>query len=409
MSGAPEGGAGTGLLSGASPLVVVVGSGGVGKTTLAAALGLRSARQGRDTLVMTFDPSLRLKDALGVTDEARDREVPVPVPMDPGPQDGEAGGTGLEGGTIVRTGTLEASLLDPRRTFDRLVERYAPDEAARRRILENRFYRHLAGTLSGVLEYMAVERLFEVSREERYSQVVLDTPPTTQALDFLEAPARIVGFLESGALKIALRDWFDEEGHLKASTGWRFLDRKIEHLLDRVIGLEFLREMLEFFQSFGPLYDGFRERAGEVEELLKSERTRFVLVAGPGEERIPDTLFFARKLREAGYSLGPIVVNRLHPPFDERSRPAAAGAEESAGPGTAVGRGASPCTPDGRALFAWLGEQDRRGFEQLRSLLHEEQPLVGLPLQAEEPTDLAALDALGRELLRRLDEPAEPS
>ena len=303
MSGGPERGGGA-LLSGESPLVVVVGSGGVGKTTLAAALGLRSARAGRDTLVMTFDPSLRLKDALGVTDEARDREVPVPVPTGGGRRRPEAG-------------LLEASLLDPRRTFDRLVERYAPDEAARRRILENRFYRHLAGTLSGVLEYMAVERLFEVSREERYEQVILDTPPTTQALDFLEAPARIVGFLESGALKIALRDWFDDEGHLKASTGWKFLDRKIEHLLDRVIGLEFLREMLEFFQSFGPLYDGFRERAGEVEELLKSRRTRFVLVAGPGEERIPDTLFFARKLREAGYNLGPIVVNRVHPSFPE--------------------------------------------------------------------------------------------
>jgi len=378
VSAGPERGGGA-LLSGESPLVVVVGSGGVGKTTLAAALGLRSARAGRDTLVMTFDPSLRLKDALGVTDEARDREVPVPVP------------TGQEGGDGRETGLLEASLLDPRRTFDRLVERYAPDEAARRRILENRFYRHLAGTLSGVLEYMAVERLFEVSREGRYEQIILDTPPTTQALDFLEAPARIVGFLESGALKIALRDWFDDEGHLKASTGWKFLDRKIEHLLDRVIGLEFLREMLEFFQAFGPLYDGFRERAGEVEELLKSTRTRFVLVAGPGEERIPDTLFFARKLREAGYSLGPIVVNRVHPSF-----PGEEGRLEDGG---------SRCTPDGRALFAWLGAQDRRGFEQLRSLVHAEQPLVGLPLQPEEPTDLASLDALGTELLRRLDEP----
>jgi len=388
VSGAAGIGSGA-LLSGESPLVVVVGSGGVGKTTLAAALGLRSARRGRDTLVMTFDPSLRLKDALGVSDEARDREVPVAVPVA-----GPAGEEDDERGDGV--GLLEASLLDPRRTFDRLVERYAPDEAARRRILENRFYRHLAGTLSGVLEYMAVERLFEVSREERYEQVILDTPPTTQALDFLEAPARIVAFLESGALKIALRDWFDEAGHLKASTGWKFLDRKIEHLLDRVIGLEFLREMLEFFQSFGPLYDGFHERAGEVEELLKSTRTRFMLVAGPGEERIPDTLFFARKLREAGYNLGPIVVNRVHPSFPE----------EEARLG---GRGASPCTPDGRALFAWLGAQDRRGLEQLRSLVQAEQPLVGLPLQAEEPTDLASLDTLGSDLLRRLGEPDRSS
>lgn len=364
------------LLSGESPLLVVVGSGGVGKTTLAAALGLRSARQGRHTLVMTFDPSLRLKDALGVTEEAREREVPVPVP--PGAGD-EAGGSAV----------LEASLLDPRRTFDRLVERYAPDPEARRRILENRFYRHLAGTLSGVLEYMAVERLFEVWREGRYEQVILDTPPTRQALEFLEAPARIVSFLESGALRIAMRDWFDEEGHLKASTGWKVLDRRIERLLDRVIGLEFLREMLEFFQSFGPLYDGFRERARDVEELLKADRTRFVLVSGPGEERISDTLFFARRLRDTGHALGPIVVNRIHPDFPQEEARL-----ESGPPG---------CTPDGRRLFSWLGAQDRAGLEQLRGLVGSDQEVVGVSLQPEEPTDLESLDRLGSELVDRLD------
>jgi len=364
------------LLSGDTPLVVVVGSGGVGKTTLAAAIGLRSARSGRDTLVMTFDPSLRLKDALGVTEEARDREVAVPV------EEARAAG-----------GRLDASLLDARRTFDRLVERYAPDDDARRRILGNRFYRHLAGTLSGVLEYMAVERLFEVAKEGRYAQVILDTPPTRQALDFLEAPSRIVGFLESGALKIALKDWFDEDGHLKAATGWKFLDRKLEGLLDRVIGLDFLREMLEFFQSFGPLYDGFRERAGEVEELLKSDRTLFLLVAGPGEERIPDTLFFARRLQEAGYRLGPIVVNRMHPAFpQEEERFVGLPPEAAAG-----------CSTDGRRLFAWLGAEDRKGMEQLRSLVSAEQPVIALPLQPEEPTDLEALDRLGGELLARLE------
>ncbi|HUF77497.1 MAG TPA: ArsA-related P-loop ATPase, partial [Thermoanaerobaculia bacterium] len=284
-----------------APLLVVVGSGGVGKTTLAAALGIHSALRGRDTLVMTFDPSLRLKDALGVGEEARDREVEVPL-----------AGIG-RAGRGAGAGRLDASLLDARRTFDRLVERYAPDEEARRRILANRFYRHLAGTLSGVLEYMAVERLFEVAREGRYQQVILDTPPTRQALDFLEAPSRIVRFLDSGALKLALRDWFDESGRLRPGTGLGFLGRRLEGLLDRVVGLDFLRDMLEFFQAFGPLFDGFRSRARQVEELLASERTRFLLVAGPGRERIPDTLFFARRLREASYRLGPLVVNRVHP------------------------------------------------------------------------------------------------
>jgi len=182
------------------PLLVVVGGGGVGKTTLAAALGLVSAREGRDTLVMTFDPSARLKDALGVGEAARDRDVVV------------ATGTG---------GRLHASLLDARATFDRLVRRYAPDEASCRRILENHFYQQLAGNLAGILEYMAVERLFEVVAQRRYDRVVLDTPPTRQALDFLEAPERMIAFLERGALEIALRRWFDERGRLRATSRLR--------------------------------------------------------------------------------------------------------------------------------------------------------------------------------------------
>lgn len=347
------------LISAEHPLLVVVGSGGVGKTTLAAALGLASAQAGQDTLVMTFDPSARLKDALGVGEEARDREVAVPADL---------------------PGRLDASLLDPGRTFDRLVRRYAPDEAAARRILDNRFYRHLSGTLAGVLEYMAVERLFEVAREGRYQQVVLDTPPTRQALDFLEAPARILGFLDSGVLKVALKTWFDEAGQLKPVSRLGFLGRRLERYLDDVVGLDLLREMSEFFQAFGPLYDGFRERAREVEELLASPRTRFILVTGPGEERIPDAMFFARRLLAAGYHLGPLVVNRVHPRLEVR-RPGSGG------------------EADGLALLAWLGERDHRGLGELRMLAGSERPLIEVPLLPEEPTSLPALADLGRFLV----------
>ncbi len=367
-----------------SPLLVVVGSGGVGKTTIAAALGLRSAREGRDTLVMTFDPSLRLKDTLGVGEEAREREVPV----DLGALAGASGERGAD------WGRLDASLLDARLTFDRLVERYAPDEAARRRILDNRFYQHLAGGLAGTLEYMAVERLFEVAREGRYERIILDTPPTRQALDFLEAPSRIVAFLDSGALKIALRDWFDERGRLEPGRGLGFLARRLEGILDRVVGLDFLQDMLEFFQAFGPLFEGFRERAGRVEALLGSEETRFLLVSGPGEERIPDTLFFARRLAERGYRLGPVVVNRVHPEFPALGERL----------GEAPPAGGEACRPSGPELFAWLGAQDRRGVEHLRELMEGEagRRVVPVPLQPEEPTTLEALDALGAELAERL-------
>ena len=356
------------LLSDRHPLMIFVGSGGVGKTTLAAAAGVLSAREGKNTLVMTFDPSLRLKQALGVGEEAKTREVPV---------------------ALDAPGTLHASLLDARQTFDRLIERYAPDEEARRRVLENRFYQHLSGTLGGILEYMAVERLFEVAMDGRYQQIILDTPPTRQALDFLEAPSRIVGFLDSGALRVALKGWFDEEGRLKAASRWGALGRRAERFLDEVVGMDLLRDMAEFFQAFGPLYEGFRQRATEVEALLRSPKTQFVLVSGPGEERIPDTLFFARRLEQSGYHLGPIVVNRVHPRFLLDGAPPPSG---------------DPCHPNGWELLAWAGERDQRGLIELAKLLAREQPVVDLPLLPEEPTDLPSLEALGRQLEGRLVE-----
>ena len=344
-------------------LVVVVGAGGVGKTTLAASLGLASARSGRATLGMTFDPSLRLKDALGVGDHARDREVPV------------------DAGT---PGKLAASLLDAKQTFDRLVRRYAPDEAAANRILTNRFYEQLAGNLGGILEYMAVARLFEVAADDRYGRVILDTPPTRQALDFLEAPSRIVGFLDSGALKLALRQWFDEKGRLKPTAHLGILGRGVEGFLDRMVGMDLLREMAEFFQAFGPLFTGFRGRAEEVQALLKSPQTTFVLVTGPAEERVPEALFFARHLLDRGYHLGPLVVNMVHP------------------------RGSTdlltrPDLGDGARLLSWLGERDYRGVAAFRRLLEHGQALVDVPLLTREPTDLGSLEVLGRLVSEKLE------
>jgi anion-transporting ArsA/GET3 family ATPase len=344
------------------PLLIVVGAGGVGKTTLAAALGLRSAAAGLETLVMTFDPSLRLKDTLGVGESALDAEVRV--------------SSGTSAG-------LWASLLDARRTFDRLVERHAPDAAARDRILTNPYYRNLAGSLAGILEYMAVERLWEAAQAGRWRRIVLDTPPTRQALDFLEAPERIIGFLDSGALRIALKPWFDQDGRFKAGGRWGALGRGFEAWLNEVVGLDLLRDMSEFFRAFAPLFAGFRERAAEVQKLLRDPGTTFLLVAGPGEERNADTLFFARRLLERGYRLGPIVVNRVHP-------------LAAAPPPT------RPDPADGRALLGWLGKRDHRGVAALRGLLSPSQQLVDLPLLPAEPVDLDSLGALGEQLERRL-------
>lgn len=338
------------------PLLVVVGAGGVGKTTLSAALAVASARAGADTLVMTFDPSRRLKDTLGVGLAAADREVPV---------------------RVHARGSLHASLLDAGTTFDRLVARYSPDNAAAERIFGNRFYRHLSGSLAGILEYMAVERLFEVSEEESYSRIILDTPPTRQALDFLQAPDRIVQFLDSGALRIALRPWFDRRGRLRGGV----VGRGMAVMLDRLVGIGLLRDMAEFFQAFAPLYQGFRERAEAVRALLRDRSTAFLLVAGPGEERNPDTMFFARRLVQEGYHLRAVVANQLHPPL----------------PAAALPRPA----PEGLQLLAWQGERDQHGFQRLKELLPDH-PVAELPLLPEPPTGLDQLGELGRDLLRRL-------
>ncbi len=356
------------------PLVIVVGGGGVGKTTLAAALGLVSAEAGHDTLVMTFDPSRRLKDTLGIDESAGGAEVEVKA---------ATGGAGQ----------LCASLLDARETFDRLVDRYAPTPEARDRILNNRYYDHLAGHLGGLLEYIAVERLYEVASERRYSRLVLDTRPAREASDCPEAPQRVVDFLDSGALKIALRPWFDGEGHLHAASGvlarLGFVDRRLEGFFDRVVGLQLLRDMSEFFRAFEPLFAGFRERAAKVRELLASPGTVFVLVAGPGEQRIPDTLFFARRLREAGFHLGPVVVNRVHPEF-----PPAPGGEDD---------------DEGHRLFHWLGARRQRAVGELRRRLTAGQPLAVLPLVPHEPTDLASLAAFGHDFQQSLRDAGDTS
>ncbi|MEO1368274.1 MAG: ArsA-related P-loop ATPase, partial [Acidobacteriota bacterium] len=354
--------------------------GGVGKTTVAASMGLVSARAGVDTLVMTFDPSLRLKDALGVDQASEEEEVEVPL-GDARP--GDAGGGDADQGAVAgEKGSLFASLLDARRTFDRLVARYAPDDASRDRILTNEYYGHLAGHLGGILEYMAVERLYEVSTQGRYDRIILDTPPTAQAIEFLEAPSRVVSFLESGALKIALRPWFDGKGKLKVASGMGFLGRGIESFLDRVVGLDLLRDMSEFFLAFEPLFDGFKDRAVEVERLLGSDKALFVLVTGPGEGRVGDSLFFARRLREAGYRLGPVVVNRMHPTY--------------------VGPELGGRLAEGDQLFRWLGSRHQGGLAELRRRLPGDR-VVALPLEADEPTDLTALESLGRRLVERLE------
>jgi anion-transporting ArsA/GET3 family ATPase len=277
-------------------VLVVCGSGGVGKTTTAAALGVQAALRGRRVLVCTIDPSRRLATSLGL-----DR-----LPDKPRVLDLDRVAPGRDG-----KGALWAMTLDTKRTFDALVEKHAATEAARRRILENRFYKQVSSALAGSHEYMAMEKLLELTADERFDLVILDTPPTRHALDFLEAPERLMGFLDTGILRWFLKPYF-VAGRLtlKVATRTGALAMKI---VDNMLGLQFLQDLSEFFLAFEGMYAGFKERAGRVRDLLRSAEAGFVLVASPAPLTLDEALYFHQRLRDNRMPFVAFVVNRVHP------------------------------------------------------------------------------------------------
>ena len=288
-------------------IVVVCGSGGVGKTTTAAALAVRAARAGRRVLVCTIDPSRRLATSLGLTQlSGRPRAIdlkrlPPPPPPAPG-------------------GTLHAMVLDVKSTFDDLVTRHTTDEAARERILGNRFYRHVSAAVAGSHEYMAMEKLLDLAADEAYDLVVLDTPPTRHALDFLEAPDRLLDFLDTSTLRWFLRPYF-VAGRLTVRVATRTGAAAIK-LADRFLGMQFLQDLSEFFLAFEGMYAGFKERAQRVHALLRDPSAGFVLVSGPSPLALEEALYFHRRLSEKSMPFVAFVVNRVHtdPARETRSR-----------------------------------------------------------------------------------------
>jgi anion-transporting ArsA/GET3 family ATPase len=275
-------------------VIVVCGSGGVGKTTVAAALGLRAALKGRRVLVCTIDPSRRLATSLGLSQlSARPRALD------------------LRRFEPAEGGSMSAMMLDTKSTFDALVTRYATDEASRKRILENRFYKQVSAALAGSYEYMAMEKLLELTADERFEIVVLDTPPTRHALDFLEAPDRLVSFLDTKILRFFLKPYF-VAGRLTLKIATRTGAIALG-LVDKFLGLQFLQDLSEFFLAFEGMYDGFKERAARVRDLLRDPSSGFVLVAGPSSQALEEALYFHRRLAEKDMPFVAQIVNRVHP------------------------------------------------------------------------------------------------
>jgi anion-transporting ArsA/GET3 family ATPase len=278
-----------------SQVAVCVGCGGVGKTTVAASLALEAARRGRRALVLTIDPARRLADALGV--EAL------------GNQPQALARSALEALGVPPEGSLSALMLDMKRTFDDLVERFAEDESARDRILENPLYRNVSDTLAGSVEYSAMEKVYELWESGDYDLIVVDTPPAQHALDFLDAPQRLLEFLESRLVQVLIHPAF-----AAGRFGFRIFQRgtrRVLHVLERISGLSFLEDVSEFLLAFEGMAAGFRQRAARVRALLLGPESSFVLVTGPARESVRQTLAFRARLEAQGVSLAGVVINRV--------------------------------------------------------------------------------------------------
>jgi anion-transporting ArsA/GET3 family ATPase len=274
-------------------ICICAGSGGVGKTTTSAAIALGMAARGLKVCVLTIDPAKRLADSLGLKELGNEATRVDPKLF------------AEQGIEVENGGELWAMMLDAKETFDALVSRHAEDEEARDRVLDNRIYQQISGALAGSQEYMAMEKLFELHTEGRFDLLVLDTPPSRNALDFLDAPTRLTQFIEGKSLQI-----FIKPTGFAAKIAGRGAGVVIS-VLKRILGFDLLADLSEFFTAFSGMIDGFQDRAHRVSALLADEETCFVIVTGSQSESVEEAVYFHSKLVENEMNFGGAIVNRV--------------------------------------------------------------------------------------------------
>jgi anion-transporting ArsA/GET3 family ATPase len=268
-------------------VVVCCGPGGVGKTTVSATFALQAARAGRRACVVTVDPARRLADALGVD------SLPNTPALVPGEWPGQ----------------LYALMLDTKGTFDDLVQRYSATAEQAQSIRSNRIYQNLATALSGTQEYMAMEKLFELTESGDFDVVVVDTPPTRNALDLLDAPRRLTRFLENRIFRTLM---VPTRAYLRAVG---LAAQALLRSISKVAGAEIVDDAIAFFQAFSGMEEGFRSRAATVRELLADPTTAYVLVTSPRPDSVAEAAYFADRLAQTGIAPAGLIVNRVHPTF----------------------------------------------------------------------------------------------
>jgi anion-transporting ArsA/GET3 family ATPase len=352
-------------------VLVSVGSGGVGKTTISATLALRAAVDGRSSLVCTIDPAKRLANSLGLN-ALGNVEAEVPA-------------SALEPLGVTARARLHAMMLDMKQTWDDLIVKNAPADK-REKILANRFYQSLSSALAGSQEYVAMEKLWELRTQRDYELIVLDTPPTAHALDFLEAPNRVLDFLDNEAAK-----WLLTPALAAGKVGLSLFNLGSSYMaktISRFTGTETLQELAAFMLSIAPMNENFRVRARGVRELLEAQQTGFVLVTSPGRERLDEVVHFHKLLRQNRMEIVAVVVNRVHPM-----------------PSPALWEEARSLLPARRAKveqtlreMMLLAEQDARGILELQAAC-EGTPLVQVPRFELDVHDIGALWRTGRFLM----------
>jgi anion-transporting ArsA/GET3 family ATPase len=363
-------------------IIVCCGSGGVGKTTTAAAVGLRAAERGRHVVVLTVDPARRLAQSMGLSSLDN---TPRPVPL---PAAGQQAG-----------GTLHAMMLDMKRTFDEIVEAHSdPDRAAQ--ILANPFYQSLSSSFAGTQEYMAMEKLGQLRRAEEWDLIVVDTPPSRSALDFLDAPQRLSRFLDGRLIRLLTAPTrVSGRAYLKVvNAGFGM----VTGVITKVIGAQMLRDVQTFVAAFDTMFGGFRERAEDTYQLLQTPGTSFLVIATPEPDALREASYFVERLSQDRMPLAGLILNRVHrSPAARLSAARSLAAAEALQPG-GPGQPAGDDGGDALTVIALRLHAERmqvtaaeRRLTQRFTAAHPGVPVARLPAQPEDVHDLVGLRAIG--------------
>ncbi len=390
-------------------IIVCCGSGGVGKTTIAAAIGLRAAEQGRHVVVLTVDPARRLAQSMGLTSLDN-----TPRPVQGIRPAARSGADGSDTDSDTDGGSLHAMMLDMKRTFDEIVEAHAdPDRATQ--ILANPFYQSLSSSFAGTQEYMAMEKLGQLRRADEWDLIVVDTPPSRSALDFLDAPQRLARFLDGKLLRLLTAP---------AKVGGRAYLRVLNAgfgvvtgVLTKILGTQVLRDVQTFVSALDTMFGGFRERADYTYQLLRAPGTSFLVVAAPEDDALREASYFVERLDSERMPLAGLILNRVQqvPAAHLSAARSMAAAEvlEGTGDGDSGMRDQVDSTARLLTIAALRQHADRmvqaaaqRRTAEHFSAAHPLVPVAEIPAQAEDVHDLDGLRRIGRAFAGGADAPA---